>query len=237
MNLRRGAGRPLVIAHRGAAAVAPENTIEALAAAVAAGADIVEFDVGAGLVLGHSERERPQRPVHLDEALAFLREYGICIELDLKLTGIEADVATAVRRHGLEERTFVSSTWGRSLRRLGAAAPELPRAISYPRDRYGASGLQWPRVVTASGAATLRAVMPARVPLLLAAARANALSLHHTLVSPGVVRVAHARGAAVIAWTVNDPLLVERVASAGVDAVVSDDPAKALEVLATLNSP
>jgi glycerophosphoryl diester phosphodiesterase len=36
---------PLVIAHRGASAVAPENTIPAMRAAVRAGADMVEFDV------------------------------------------------------------------------------------------------------------------------------------------------------------------------------------------------
>lgn len=224
-----------MIGHRGAAAVAPENTLEALAAAVAAGADIVEFDVGEGLLLGHSEHERAQEPVHLDDALAFLGQHGIGIELDLKLTGIEAGVAAAVRRHGLEDRTVVASTWARSLRRFGEEAPELTRAISYPRDRFGASGLNWPRLVTASGAAALRIVMPARVPLLLAAGRAHVLSLHHTLVSPAVVRVAHARGAAVLAWTVNDPVLVERVAAAGIDAVVTDDPAMAIEVLATLN--
>ncbi len=162
---------------------------------------------------------------------------AIGIELDLKLTGIEDEVAAAVRRHGVEERAFVSSTWASSLRRLGAAAPDVTRAISYPRDRYGASGLHWPRVVTTVAAAAVRAVMPVRVPLLLSTAGANALSLHHTLVSQAVVRTAHARGAAVIAWTVNDPLLVERVVAAGVDAVVCDDPATAFGVLATLNPP
>lgn len=38
---------PLVIAHRGASSVAPENTLAALATAVALGADGVEFDVRA----------------------------------------------------------------------------------------------------------------------------------------------------------------------------------------------
>lgn len=37
--------RPLVVAHRGYSAVAPENTLPALVAAGAAGADLVEFDV------------------------------------------------------------------------------------------------------------------------------------------------------------------------------------------------
>lgn len=37
--------RPAVVAHRGYAAVAPENTLPAFAAAVAAGADWIEFDV------------------------------------------------------------------------------------------------------------------------------------------------------------------------------------------------
>jgi glycerophosphoryl diester phosphodiesterase len=36
---------PLIIAHRGASAVAPENTIAAFTAAIASGADGVEFDV------------------------------------------------------------------------------------------------------------------------------------------------------------------------------------------------
>src|SRR5689334_21435531 len=39
------ADRTLVIAHRGASGVAPENTLAAMAAATASGADLVEFDV------------------------------------------------------------------------------------------------------------------------------------------------------------------------------------------------
>lgn len=36
---------PLIIGHRGASAVAPENSIAAFEAAIAAGADGIEFDV------------------------------------------------------------------------------------------------------------------------------------------------------------------------------------------------
>jgi Glycerophosphoryl diester phosphodiesterase len=74
--LRRTDGRPLVIGHRGARSVAPENTLEALSAAVDAGADLVEFDVSPGLLVAHSPDEAPERPLRLEEALAYLAESG-----------------------------------------------------------------------------------------------------------------------------------------------------------------
>ena len=46
----------LRIGHRGAAALAPENTLAAMRTAIAAGVDMVEFDVAPGLVVGHDRR-------------------------------------------------------------------------------------------------------------------------------------------------------------------------------------
>jgi glycerophosphoryl diester phosphodiesterase len=234
MDLRRaGSERPLVIGHRGAAAVAPENTLAALEAAVAAGADLVEFDVSPQLTLAHSRREVPDELLELDRALEFLREHGIGVHLDLKQVGVEREAIDAIRRHGLAERSLVSTAWPQAARRLAALAPELPRAIGYPRDRYGISRFRWPRGLTAPGARALRAVTPARVPVLLAWSRANVLALHHTLVSRAAIRRAHARGAPVVAWTANEPELVLRLARSGVDAIVSDDPAMAVATLKT----
>jgi glycerophosphoryl diester phosphodiesterase len=61
IELRRPDGAPpLRIGHRGAAALAPENTIRSLRAAVEHGVDLVEFDVldlpRGPLVLAHSDR-------------------------------------------------------------------------------------------------------------------------------------------------------------------------------------
>jgi glycerophosphoryl diester phosphodiesterase len=233
MNLRREEGdRPLVIGHRGAAAVAPENTLAGLEAAVAAGADLVEFDIGLDLRLAHSHREVPTETLELDDALEFLRGHDVGVHLDMKRVGVEREVLDAVCRHGIAARAVLSTAWPRTGRRLAALAPELPRAIGYPRDRYGISRVRWPRGVTAAGAATLRAAMPARVPVLLRWASANVLALHHTLVSRAAVRRAHARGAPVLAWTANERDLVVRLADLGVDAIVTDDPAMAV---ATLN--
>src|SRR5207237_3084949 len=60
-------GRPLVIGHRGAPVLAPENTLESFEAAVAAGADAVEFDVAENLVIAHSLREQSGEPLVLDD--------------------------------------------------------------------------------------------------------------------------------------------------------------------------
>lgn len=229
-------GRPLVIGHRGAPVLAPENTLESFAAAVAAGADAIEFDVGRDLVVTHSERERPERDLALGDALAFVAENEVAVLVDLKHPGIERDVAAALRRHGLLERAFVSSTSPAGLRRLAAADGAVTRSISYPNDRYRVSRFAWPRPVASGSAAAARAAMPLRVPLLLGAARADALTLHHALVSPAVLRAARSRGAALVAWTVNDPERIAALGRLGVDGIVTDDPEKAREALATLNA-
>ena len=65
--------------------------------------------------------------------------------------------------------------------------------------------------------------------MLIRLARANALSLHHSLCSRAVVRAAHALGAPVLAWTANDPATVRRLDALGVDAIVSDDPGMACD--------
>jgi len=229
---RRGHAPPLVIAHRGAAALAPENSLAALEAGVAAGADLVEFDVSPGLLVAHSPEEAGPAPLALDDALAFLARHDVGLHVDVKERGYEAEVLDALRRHDLLARAVISTAWAGTARAFAQLEPALPRAIGYPRDRYGASGLPWPQPVTLAGAALLRAVTPLRVPPLLRWARADVLSLHHTLCSAAAVAVAHRRGAPVLGWTANDAAAVRRLAAAGVDAIVSDDPAMARAALA-----
>ena len=223
-----------MIGHRGAAAVAPENTRAALEAGVAAGADLVEFDISPGLRLAHSHAELPGEELSLDGALELLAAQDVGLHLDVKLPGYEADVVEAIDRHGLTERSLVSTAFAVTSRRFAALAPGLPVAIGYPRDRLGVSGVRWPGAVQRAGAATLRRAMPARVPVLLRWSRANTLSLHHTLCSRAAVATAHRLGAPVLAWTVNDPDGVRRVTAAGVDGIVSDDPEMTMATLLAL---
>jgi glycerophosphoryl diester phosphodiesterase len=230
-------GRPFVIGHRGAPRLAPENTLASFEAAGAAGADFVEFDVGIGLRIGHSEHERPAEEALLGDALVLLRDLGAGMHVDLKCEGIEQAVIDEARRCGVEDRLVISTTWPRSLRLLATIAPGVPRALGYPHDRFGAARVNWPRFVTSPAALAARAVMPTQVPLLVARAKANILALHHAFVSDRVVEAAHARGAAVFVWTVNDWAGVELFTGLGVDGIVTDDPEMALQTLATLTTP
>ena len=231
MNLFRGESRPLVIAHRGAAAVAAENSREALRAGAASGADIVEFDISPGLLVGHSAQELPAATLTLDEALEELKPYAVGLHLDVKLPGYEDDVLAALRRHGLEERAYVSTAYAPTARRFAQIAPGLRVAIGYPRDRLGVSRAPWPAALTRAGAAALRAAMPARIPVLLRWARADTLSLHPTLCSRAAVAAAHRLGAPVLAWTANETAAIRRLAAIGVDGIVSDDPRFCLATL------
>jgi glycerophosphoryl diester phosphodiesterase len=48
--------------------------------------------------------------------------------------------------------------------------------------------------------------------------------LHHLVISRAAVAQAHARGAAVFAWTVDREPELARVLAAGVDGVITNDP-------------
>src|SRR5919204_508315 len=133
MELRRPEGGMLRIGHRGAAALEPENTLASFSRAVELGVDMIEFDViahpGGGLALAHSADVLVAGSPMLEDALSFFEQVPeIGLHVDLKLAdgaGQVAQVVTALRRHGLLERSFVSSFSAPALRTVGAAAPVI----------------------------------------------------------------------------------------------------------------
>jgi glycerophosphoryl diester phosphodiesterase len=252
ISLERRDGRPVRIGHRGAPALAPENTLASFRAAVAAGVELVEFDVlrlaQGELVVAHSydlyevshgarrgtlrsmsladvRAICPQVPT-LDDAFRFFVEEApeTGVHVDLKSAGAAAEVSAALERFALGERALVSSFHHGALRRLAGIAPRLRRGVSFPRDRLGVHRRRGLGRLVGPGLHGLGTVTPRLVDLLLNRSRANTLVLHHALASPRAVARAHARGVPVVAWTVDDPRDLARVVEAGVDAVVTNDP-------------
>lgn len=228
MKLLRGDGPLLRVGHRGAAALAAENTLPSFAAALAHGVDAIEFDVvdpGEGpLVVAHSRAELAHGQPTLDEAVAFLAEREVALHVDLKLSARLGEVAAALTRHGVLERTVVSSFHRPSLHALAVHAPELCLGFTYPEDRYGVSKRPALRPAIRIGSAALRKAVAVRVPSMLARAGAQALMLQHAVVTRAAVERAHGLGAAVWAWTVDHPDELARLDAAGVDAVITNDP-------------
>jgi len=252
IQLRRPEREFARVGHRGASALAPENTLRALELAVELGCDMLEFDVldllDGTLVLAHSNdlrevshgaargtvrrrtleallRVAPDLPT-LDEALAFCAERlpGIGLQVDLKRRGVEPAVVEALHRHGLLDRSWVSGFDARSLRLLAELEPELPRSLTIPRDRMGISkrGPLAPIVRGALG--SIGSSLPRRLPVLLARARAVAATLHHSVASKAAIDRAHELDAAVYVWTVDDPKLAGRLVRDGVDGIITNDP-------------
>ncbi len=262
MRLLREDGPALRVGHRGAALLAPENTLAAFAVAVEVGVDAIEFDVldlaDGSLVLAHSNdllevshgaaagtvRDRslaelrdvaPDVPT-LDEALAFLAGTpGLIAHVDLKLTTRLDEVAAAIERRGLVGRTVVSSFHRQSLAAISRALPGLALGFTYPEDRRGVARYRALHPAIRAGTVALRAALPRRVAALASAADARALMLHQAVVSPAAVRAAHRVGVAVWAWTIDVPAEVESARAAGVDAIITNDPGL-LKTPATLDS-
>ena len=252
IELRRPPGAYARVGHRGASALAPENTLPALALAVELGCDMLEFDVldlvDGTLVLAHSTRLRevshgevrgrvrrrtlealrmfaPNLPT-LDEALAYCAAElpGIGLQLDLKRRGIERAVVDALRRHGVIDRSWISGFDPAALRLVAELEPDLPRAYTLPRDRLGISKRGPIAPIVRGSLAAIGASLPRRLPALLRQARAAAATLHHSVCSTAAIARAHEVGAAVYVWTVDDSALAQRLVEAGADGIITNDP-------------
>jgi glycerophosphoryl diester phosphodiesterase len=251
-HLSRRDGSYLRIGHRGAALLAPENTVRSFRAAAELGVDLIEFDVldlpRGPLVVAHSDhldevshgvaggrvrdhtleelrRVAPELPT-LDEALAFFVEEAPStgLHVDLKLRTRLDELVAALARHGLEQRTVVSSFHTPSLRAVARQAPGIRIGLTYPEDRFSISRRPalWP--VVALGLSAMRASVPYRLGRMVRAAGAGALMLQHR---------SHEHGIPVLAWTVDEPADLDRVVRAGVDGVITNDPRIFVAILET----
>jgi glycerophosphoryl diester phosphodiesterase len=223
------------VGHKGADLIVPGNTRESFDAALAAGVDMIEFDVlpstreaGGELWLAHDPHDlRRRTPLTLEEGLAHLAAEpfaGIELDVDLKLPGYELRVLSALREYGLLERALISSTFRRSLAVLRAAAPEVRLGWSIPGVRRDPFVSPWLRPLGVLAVEAGRRVFPARAAAAIRSGSVDALMAHWRLITPGLVRAVNSAGGELYAWTVDDPKLIARLAALGVTGIISNDP-------------
>ena len=227
--------RPLRVGHKGAALLAPGNTLAGFRAALAAGVDMIEFDVlserrdGSGrLLLAHDyEAIRDGSPLTLEEGLAHLagEEFaGVQLDVDVKIPGYGERVVRALREAGLIERSLVSGMYVEELDAMRALEPTLRVGWSVPRLRrdYTTDMLTAiPALVILSG---YRALLPRRVRAALSAGRFDAIMAHWRLITPRLVRAVADGGGELYVWTVDDAAQIARLTAMGVDGIITNDP-------------
>lgn len=213
--------KPLVrIAHRGGAAYAPENTLEACRHGIRLGADFLEVDVrrtqDGKLVLMHDSflRRTTGRPGRVentpydpslpdfDDFLRLAREHNVRVFPEIKGRDIEAKVVEAIYAHGMEKHTVIPCFSAATLKKLHQLAPEVPLCqLLYP----------WEVVLR-----------PLPDYISIVAPMAEAL-----LLNPWLVRQARGCGLQVWPWFagLENRLTIAYLKRLGVDGIIADDPA------------
>jgi glycerophosphoryl diester phosphodiesterase len=223
------------IGHKGADLIAPGNTLESFDAALAAGVDMVEFDVlpehpdGTGrLILAHDWTSAARRtPLTLEEGLAhFAQDAWLDVELDvdLKTVGYERRVIDALRSFGLADRALISTMEEESLAAVRAAAPEIRLGWSVPKVRRNYLGHPLTRVPALAAAQWARRVLPGRAAGAIRDGRIDAIMSHWALVTPRLVRAIDDAGGELYVWTVDDRTRIAALDAIGVTGIITNDP-------------
>jgi glycerophosphoryl diester phosphodiesterase len=224
MSLRR-------VGHKGADLIAPGNTLPSFDAALAAGVDMIEFDVlpdGERLVLAHDPKDAASRVPHtLEEGLAHLAAEnfaGVELDVDLKLPGYELRVLEALRSFGVLDRAMISTQYRSSLRLIRRHEPGVRLGWSVPklrRDPFRSRATVLPALIAMLA---LRAVLPAWAAAEVRRGRCTALMAHWRLVTPRLVRQVTAAGGEVYVWTVDELPRLRALKQLGVTGVITNDP-------------
>ena len=205
------------VGHGGAPAIAAANTLPSFDAALEHGADMIEFDVRSWqgrLVVAHQPWRPGLRAVPtLDGALTHLaapRFAGLELNADIKRPGVEAALLDALARHGLAQRTLVSSQRRAVVERVRTLDPCVRTAISVggPLARRRQRWRDW-------RAEVLEALHERHV---------DALMAFHGLVDATLADAIAQAGGELYAWTVDRRESIERLAALGVTGVVTNDP-------------
>ncbi len=226
---------PRRVGHKGAAHIAPGNTLASFEAAVQVGVDMIEFDVlsenidGSGrLLLAHDyEALHAGQALTLEQGLEHLAGAayeGIELDVDVKIPGYGVRVVEALREYGLIERSLVSGTFPDELDAMRDAEPSLRVGWSVPRARRDYTEDLLTMVPALAMLTGYRAWLPRRARAELRSGRFDAIMAHWRLVTPALVRAVAQGGGELYVWTVDDAAQMAKLTAMGVDGIITNDP-------------
>lgn len=215
----------IIMGHRGAAALEPENTLRSISRAIEIGVDAVEIDVhmskdeeivvihdstvdrttnGTGPVGSYTLEELKKLDAGKGEAIPTLEEVidliddRIKLVIELKEEGTEQGVVELIKRYNLEETVYVISFWHRLVKTIKEMESLIKTGVllvGCPVDTSIATD-----------------------------ASADALVMRYSFVDRAFVEIAHGKGLKVFIWNIDDQRLLPPFADMGVDGIGTNDP-------------
>ncbi|MGM9987647.1 MAG: glycerophosphodiester phosphodiesterase [Bacillaceae bacterium] len=235
-----------IFAHRGSKGTHPENTLAAFREAIAVGADGIEFDVhltsdgemviihdeklnrtttGKGYVKDYtlaqlkqvdagvkfSKQFKGERIPTLREVFELVKDTNLILNIELKndvfrYEGMEEKVVSLIKDFHFEDRVLFSSFNHDSIALLQELAPHIPAALLYQF---------YDEEVVNDGINK----------------KGEGLHLDIRLLEQEMVQQAHQNGLPVRVWTVNKEKDIQKMMNYDVDAIFSDFPKRALEMV------
>lgn len=244
---------PFILGHRGASALAPENTLAAFSRAIADGAEGIEFDV---------RLSRDGVPVVIHDAS--LKRTGLIDRLVSDMTAAdlqEVDVGSWFANRNPQEsfhaeklptlrKVFELFSGNAGLlyvemkcdkdegSALAAEVVKLTREFRMPErvvvesfDHAAIaavkeidSGIRTSALFEPKITRPISTVRRFKMVDIAVAVGANEIALHHTLVGSRVVEKAGRAGMDIVVWTVDDPAWISRARILGIKALIANDP-------------
>ena len=222
----------MIMGHRGAAALEPENTLLSISRAMEVGVDAVEIDVrlskdkeivvihdstvdrttnGTGPVAGYALKEIKKLDAGKGETIPTLQEVvdlignKVTLVIELKEEGTEKGVVELIQRNKLYDNAYVISFWHR-----------LVRTVKEMDSRIKTGVLIVGCPVDASVATN---------------ASADALVMRYNFLDKKFVETAHKEGLKVFIWNIDDRDLLKPFVDMRVDGIGSNDPRILIEYL------
>lgn len=232
----------IIMGHRGANKIAPENTLKSFKKAIELGADFVEFDVRQSkdgeIVIVHDEdtfRTTGQKGLIEDMDLIDLKklDFGesekiptlnelislakgkISLNCEVKVEGIIKKIVQIFQDTNSIDFLIISSFIHKELKKIKKIAPNIKLAALIPEG----SGLliDWNFRKKAIDEAVKN--------------RFFAINPLYKLVNRQFVDYAHEKGLKVYPWTVDSGIAIKKLVNIGVDGIITNDIERAKEVL------
>ncbi len=195
-----------------------DNSIEAMEAAVSAGAQIVEFDLNftenKEPVLSHDSPK--ENDVTLQEAFDFIEKHpAVLANVDAKSTENLAAVQKLGEEHMILNQLFFTGIGEEDVKAVQKDCPKIPYYLNVDVDKKKVSDKDYLEELA------MKVILSGAV----------GINMHKRAVTKELCDFFHQKGILVSVYTVDSEYEIYRVLSAGPDNITSRDPDKIIEIL------